>query len=201
MSASCPTPLSLADLPLTVEQGVPTSAQDVAAVKAGLSRVGDRLPDMVSATSSCAPVVCPCVAACSHATWLCHLFFVLLILWHCQLLLNSDSPVTYILTSILCVCVLVQAYAAWLGFYNSAKGMGWSKPELVQQANRFSGGRLGGAFVGSMTKCASIACVSCWCATCCAMLCLICQAVTCVCWWLVSICSAPHPCALYAVQR
>ncbi len=33
-----------------------------------------------------------------------------------------------------------QAYAAWLGFYNSAKGMGWSKPELVQQANRFAGG-------------------------------------------------------------
>lgn len=34
----------------------------------------------------------------------------------------------------------LQAYAAWLGFYNSAKGMGWSKPELVQQANRFAGG-------------------------------------------------------------
>ena len=34
-----------------------------------------------------------------------------------------------------------QAYAAWLGFYNSAKGMGWSKPELVQQANRFAGGQ------------------------------------------------------------
>lgn len=32
-----------------------------------------------------------------------------------------------------------QSYAAWLGFYNSAKGMGWSKPELVQQANRFAG--------------------------------------------------------------
>lgn len=32
-----------------------------------------------------------------------------------------------------------QAYAAWLGFYNSTKGMGWSKPELVQQANRFAG--------------------------------------------------------------
>ncbi len=33
----------------------------------------------------------------------------------------------------------LQAYAAWLGFYNSAKGMGWSKPELVEQANRFAG--------------------------------------------------------------
>ncbi|EFN51650.1 hypothetical protein CHLNCDRAFT_59143 [Chlorella variabilis] len=66
----------LRDLPLTAEPGVPTTPQDVAAVKAGLARVGDRLPDM--------------------------------------------------------------AYAAWLGFYNSAKGMGWSKPELVQQANRFS---------------------------------------------------------------
>jgi ATP-dependent RNA helicase MSS116 len=32
----------------------------------------------------------------------------------------------------------VQAYAAWLGFYNSAKGMSWDKPTLVQQANRFS---------------------------------------------------------------
>lgn len=34
----------------------------------------------------------------------------------------------------------MQAYAAWLGFYNSAKGMGWDKPTLVQQANRFAGG-------------------------------------------------------------
>lgn len=32
----------------------------------------------------------------------------------------------------------LQAYAAWLGFYNSAKGMGWDKPTLVQQANRFA---------------------------------------------------------------
>ncbi|PRW59356.1 DEAD box RNA helicase isoform B [Chlorella sorokiniana] len=32
-----------------------------------------------------------------------------------------------------------MAYAAWLGFYNSAKGMGWDKPTLVQQANRFAG--------------------------------------------------------------
>ncbi|GAB4823172.1 hypothetical protein N2152v2_010218 [Parachlorella kessleri] len=32
-----------------------------------------------------------------------------------------------------------MAYAAWLGFYNSAKGMGWDKPTLVQQANMFSG--------------------------------------------------------------
>lgn len=31
-----------------------------------------------------------------------------------------------------------MAYAAWLGFYNSAKGMGWDKPTLVQQANRFA---------------------------------------------------------------
>lgn len=32
-----------------------------------------------------------------------------------------------------------MAYAAWLGFYNSAKGMGWDKAALVQQANRFAG--------------------------------------------------------------
>lgn len=32
----------------------------------------------------------------------------------------------------------LQAYVAWLGFYNSARGMGWSKPELVARANGFA---------------------------------------------------------------
>jgi hypothetical protein len=32
-----------------------------------------------------------------------------------------------------------MAYAAWLGFYNSAKGMGWDKPTLVQNANIWAG--------------------------------------------------------------
>ena len=42
-----------------------------------------------------------------------------------------------------------MAYAAWLGFYNSARGMGWDKPTLVQQANRFSRAlRAGGVGVG-----------------------------------------------------
>ena len=43
-----------------------------------------------------------------------------------------------------CPARLLQAYAAWLGFYNSAKGMGWDKPTLVQQANMFSGVRVRG---------------------------------------------------------
>jgi len=42
----------------------------------------------------------------------------------------------------------LQAYAAWLGFYNSAKGMGWDKPTLVQQANRFAGAQLGANHAG-----------------------------------------------------
>jgi len=31
-----------------------------------------------------------------------------------------------------------QAYQAWLGYYNSVKGLGWSKPQLVQEATRFA---------------------------------------------------------------
>jgi len=31
-----------------------------------------------------------------------------------------------------------QAYQAWLGFYNSQRRVRWSKPELVQQANRYA---------------------------------------------------------------
>jgi ATP-dependent RNA helicase MSS116 len=34
---------------------------------------------------------------------------------------------------------LVQAYVAWLGFYNSlCKNLGWSKADLVQQANFYA---------------------------------------------------------------
>jgi hypothetical protein len=50
-------------------------------------------------------------------------------------LLLSTSPLTLVSPALF----VRQAYAAWLGFYNSTKGMGWSKPELVQQANRFAG--------------------------------------------------------------
>lgn len=42
-----PFPLGSADLPLTAEQRLPTTSQDVAAVQAALSRVDDRLPEMV----------------------------------------------------------------------------------------------------------------------------------------------------------
>jgi len=31
-----------------------------------------------------------------------------------------------------------QAYQAWLGYYNSAKGLGWKKDHLVTQATRFA---------------------------------------------------------------
>jgi len=31
-----------------------------------------------------------------------------------------------------------QAYQAWLGYYNSAKGLGWKKDHLVQEATRFA---------------------------------------------------------------
>merc|ERR1712232_56536 len=31
-----------------------------------------------------------------------------------------------------------QAYQAWLGYYNSAKGLGWKKEHLVQEATRFA---------------------------------------------------------------
>jgi len=32
-----------------------------------------------------------------------------------------------------------QAYQAWLGYYNSVKGLGWPKDHLVWQATRFAG--------------------------------------------------------------
>jgi len=31
-----------------------------------------------------------------------------------------------------------QAYQAWLGYYNSVKGLGWKKDQLVQEATRFA---------------------------------------------------------------
>merc|ERR1719215_320297 len=31
-----------------------------------------------------------------------------------------------------------QAYQAWLGYYNSVRGLGWSKEHLVQEATRFA---------------------------------------------------------------
>ena len=32
-----------------------------------------------------------------------------------------------------------QAYVAWMGFYNGSCGkMGWGKPQLVQEANRYA---------------------------------------------------------------
>jgi len=31
-----------------------------------------------------------------------------------------------------------QAYAAWLGFYKSVRGLGWSKQQLVQEGSRFA---------------------------------------------------------------
>merc|ERR1712048_189722 len=31
-----------------------------------------------------------------------------------------------------------QAYQAWLGYYNSAKGLGWPKDTLVKEATRFA---------------------------------------------------------------
>lgn len=70
----------------------------------------------------------------------------------------------------MCVCVCVQAYAAWLGFYNSAKGMGWSKPELVQQANRFSGG----ASPAAPPRCVARRCAALCCAAACVLLCCRC---------------------------
>ena len=63
----------------------------------------------------------PGLAACAARLGICHL--------------GCHSPANKL---VLLSPFHVQAYAAWLGFYNSAKGMGWDKPTLVQQANRFA---------------------------------------------------------------